>query len=70
METRDRVILLLRDIRWSLGEFAWVVLGLLLIAAVLTCCFTIRWILRGGLANMKAKLFATGQRSKPTAKAP
>ncbi len=58
METRDRLILLLRDIRESLGEFAWVILGILLILGMLACLIVLKWIGRGGMRNISRKFFA------------
>lgn len=50
--------MLLRDIRESLGEFAWLILGAALVLGVLGCLIGLRWIWRGGMKNTGRKFFA------------
>lgn len=49
---------MLRDLRDSLGAMAWVILGGLLLAGILFCVLSLRWILRGGLSRSSRHLFA------------
>ena len=55
-ETFVKMMLQALGERWaSLGGFAWVLLGLLLVAAILLFVILLRWILRGGLSRRMAQ---------------
>ncbi len=64
VETRDRMILLLRDIRESLGEFAWVILGILLVLGIFACFVALKWIRRGGIGKHQQEVLCRTTRSK------
>ncbi len=70
VETRDRLILLLRDIRESLGGFAWVILGILLVLGILGCFLGLKWIWRGGIKHTGSKFFADQRKVKQEFKLP
>lgn len=70
VETRDRLILLLRDIRESLGESAWVILGILLVLGILGCFLCLKWMWRGGMKNAGRKFFAEQHEIKRASELP
>ncbi len=70
METRDRLVLLLRVMRESLGELAWVILGVLLVLGMLGCFIGFRWIRRGGIRDSGSKFFAQQREANKALKLP
>jgi hypothetical protein len=40
------------------AEVGWILLGVLLVAAVVICCATLRWVSRGGLRRTSVGRFS------------
>jgi hypothetical protein len=68
VETRDRLILLLRDLHENLGESAWVILGILFVLGVLGCFVGLKWIWRGRMKDTGRKFFAEQRTVKHASK--
>jgi len=56
------VVAVLQDWWVHLGAFAWVILGLLLVGAILLCVWALRFVLGGGITRLRPRSDA---KSKP-----